>query len=75
MPHQTLDITDAAELAELLQFLRDWLTNDHDQLAESLTRFVGNHRYDLDQLCHDLDRLTFLLGGNNSEGLFHPDLG
>jgi hypothetical protein len=75
MPHQTLDITDAAELAELLQFLRDWLTNDHDQLAESLTRFVGNHRYDLDQLCQDLDRLTFLLVGNNSEGLFHPNLG
>jgi hypothetical protein len=47
----------------------------NDQLAESLTRFVGKHRYDLDQLRHDLDRLTFLLGGSNSEGLFHPDLG
>ena len=58
MPDQTLDITDAAELAELLQFLRDWLSSDHDQHTNSLARFVGNHTYNLTQLQHDLDRFT-----------------
>lgn len=70
MPTINLDTADASELAELLQFLHDWLSTDHQQLAPSLTRFVGNRAYHLDQLRHDLDRFTFLLGGNDGEPLF-----
>ena len=49
MPDITLDLGDTAELAELLQFLRDWLATDGDNLAESLAGFVGSHNYDLGQ--------------------------
>ena len=72
MPAVTLDVSDAAELAELLQFLRDWFTADHEPLQASLHAFVGSHGYDLDQLAADLDRFTFLLGGNDGEPLFQP---
>jgi hypothetical protein len=73
MPNTSLDTTDAAELAELLQFIRDWFSTDHNHLDESLTRFVGNRGYDLTQLQSDLDRFTFLLGGNDGEPHFQPD--
>ncbi|MGH3460140.1 MAG: hypothetical protein ACRDP9_01575 [Kribbellaceae bacterium] len=72
MPNNSLDTSDAAELAELLQFLRDWLATDHNQLDTSLTRYIGNHGYNLAQLRTDLDRFTFLLGGNDGEPLFQP---
>lgn len=67
MPATTLDLGDAAELSELLQFLSGWLAADQDQLNGSLTRFVGNPGYDIDQLRVDLDRFTFLLGGDDGE--------
>ena len=73
MPDHTLDVGDAAELAELLQFLRDWLTADHDPLDASLARFIGGPGYPLDQLRSDLDRFNFLLGGNDGEPLFTPE--
>lgn len=73
MPGMTLDVSDAAELTELLQFLRDWPTSDHDQFNASLNSFVGAPGYALDQLCADLDRFTFLLGGSNGELLFQAD--
>jgi hypothetical protein len=38
----SLDVADAIELAELLQLLRDWLAADHDQLSDSLERFIGS---------------------------------
>lgn len=72
MPHTSMDTSDAAELAELLQFLTDWLAADHDNLDASLTRFVGTRGYHLSQLRNDLDRFTFLLGGNDGETLFQP---
>ena len=73
MPTTTLDASDAAELAELLRFLRDWFhAAEHDQLNASLQRFVGNRAYDTAQLCADLDRFTFLLGGDDGEPLFGP---
>lgn len=72
MPHVSLETTDAAELAEMLQFLSDWLTADHASLAASLTRFTGHPGYDLNQLRNDLHRFTFLLGGNDGEQLFQP---
>jgi len=74
MPDKKLDLNDAGELAELLQFIRDWTVPEHDQLDASLTRFVGNTGYDINQLRSDLDRFTFLLGGNDGEALFTPQI-
>jgi hypothetical protein len=65
-----LDTVDAAELAELLQFLAGWLASDPDRLAASLLAFVGHPAYGTEQLRQDLDRFAFLLGGNDREPLF-----
>jgi hypothetical protein len=35
------DAADSIELAELLEFIDDWLDSDHDNLTTSLARFVG----------------------------------
>lgn len=67
-----LDSTDAIELAETLDFLRDWLSADAAALGQSLRRFVGTDGYDLSQLQADLDRFVFLLGGSDGERLFSP---
>jgi hypothetical protein len=61
------DITDAAELTEMLQFRSDWLARDPAPLAASLEEFVGHPAYGLAQLRDDLDRFIFLLGGNDGE--------
>ena len=46
MPQISLDLADAAELAEMLTFLADWLTGSQKQaLAGSLTAFVGHPAY------------------------------
>lgn len=66
----TLNATDAAELAEMLQFLADWLQRDPDRLRASLEDFVGHPAYNTRQLQQDLDRFTFLLGGSDGESLF-----
>lgn len=42
MPEVRLDAGDAAELAELLQFLAEWLARDPARLGESLEEFVGH---------------------------------
>jgi len=63
----TLDAGDAAELAELLPFLGDWLAVAEEDLAASLTRFVGSGGYHVGQLRGDLDRFTFLLCGDDGE--------
>ncbi len=73
MPDMSLDTGDAAELAELLQFLADWLASDPGHLGASLRRYVGSPAYDTPQLRNDLHRFTFLLGGNDGEPLFQPD--
>jgi hypothetical protein len=74
MPEMSLDTADAAELAELLQFLHHWLTHDENQLDTSLETFTGSRAYGICQLRNDLDRFTFLLGGNDGEPLFqHQD--
>jgi len=41
MPEIRLDAADAAELAEMLQFLSGWLARDPARLAASLEEFVG----------------------------------
>jgi hypothetical protein len=69
MPTTRLDTADAIELTELLQFVKEWLTTD-DKARDSFARFVGSPGYDAADLCTDIDRLSFLLGGNDGEHLF-----
>jgi hypothetical protein len=52
----TLNATDAAELAEMLQFLADWLNHDPGRLRASLEDFVGHPAYNTRQMREDLDR-------------------
>ena len=73
MPEARLDVVDAAELAELLQFLSQWLTRDPARLSASLGKFVGHPAYNVRELRQDLDRFVFLLGGDDRESLFGPD--
>ena len=73
MPDLRLDLCDAAELAELLQFLADWLARDPGRLGASLEAFVGHPAYNIGELRQDLHRFTFLLGGDDGESLFGPD--
>ena len=73
MPRMSLDAVDAAELAELLQFLSQWLTRDPARLGASLEEFVGHPAYGTAQLRQDLNRFVFLLGGDDGESLFGPD--
>ena len=72
MPEVKLDAADAAELAEMLQFISQWLARDPGHLAASLARFVGHPAYGLPQLRQDLERFAFLLGGSDGEPLFGP---
>ena len=72
MPEVKLDAADAAELAETLQFLSQWLARDPGRLGASLAEFVGHPAYGLPQLRQDLERFVFLLGGSDGEQLFGP---
>jgi hypothetical protein len=67
MPSMTLDAVDAAELAEMLAFLSQWLARDPARLSASLEDFVGHPAYNVQQLRDDLDRFVFLLGGSDEE--------
>ena len=44
MPEMKLDVVDAAELAELLQFLSQWLARDPARLGDSLA-LIGSWRF------------------------------
>ena len=71
MPQITLDIGDAAELAETLTFLASWLSGTQKQiLADSFAAFVGHPAYNTTTLCADLHRFVFLLGASDGEELF-----
>jgi len=71
MPGITLDLADAAELAETLTLLTQWLSGSHKQtLADSFTAFIGHPAYNTGTLCADLHRLAFLLGTSDGEELF-----
>jgi hypothetical protein len=71
MPGITLDLADAAELAETLAFLAEWLSGSQKQtLADSFAAFVGHPAYNTDTLCADLHRFAFLLGVSDGEELF-----
>jgi hypothetical protein len=75
MPSVTLDASDAAELAEMLSFLGQWLARDPARLGASLEEFAGNPAYGIQQLRDDLDRFIFLLGGSNGEQFLTGDHG
>jgi hypothetical protein len=71
MPQIRLDLGDAAELAEMLTFLASWLSGSQKPaLDASLAAYVGHPAYNLDALCADLHRFTFLLGETDGEELF-----
>ena len=71
MPQITLDMGDAAELAEMLTFLADWLSGSQKQiLDESFAAFASHPAYDTDALRADLHRFAFLLGASDGEELF-----
>jgi len=73
MPDMKLDAADAAELAEILQFLSGWLARDPARLGASLDDFAGHPAYGISQVRQDLERFVFLLGGSDGEPLFgHP---
>jgi len=70
MPQITLDPSDAAELAEMLTFLADWLSGSQKQiLAGSLAAFAGHPACNIDSLRTDLHRFAFLLGETDGEEL------
>jgi hypothetical protein len=71
MPQITLDLSDAAELAEILTFLTNWLSGSQKQiLADSFAAFVGHPAYNTGTLSADLHRFAFLLGATDGEELF-----
>ena len=70
MPAIPLDVSDAIELAEMLQFLDDWLESARAILTASLARFVGGQAYGPDPLRDDFARFRFLLGITDGEGVF-----
>ena len=71
MPQITLDMGDAAELAEILTFLAGWLSGrQKPALEESLAAFTGHPAYNTDALRADLHRFAFLLGASDGEELF-----
>jgi hypothetical protein len=71
MPAITLDLSDAAEIAETLTLLTQWLTGSHKQaLAGSFAAFIGHPAYNTGTLCADLHRFAFLLGASDGEELF-----
>jgi hypothetical protein len=71
MPGIPLDPADAAELAETLTLLTQWLSGSQQHiLAESFTAFIGHPAYNTSTLRADLHRFVFLLGASDGEELF-----
>lgn len=58
--HVIVDAADAIEIAEALQWLRDWFASDPTTLAESMHRFSLG-MITLDQLSADLDGFAVTL--------------
>ena len=69
-PEVRLNASDAAELAEILQFLFGWLARDPGCLGASLADHAANRAYGTAQLRPDLDRFIFLLVGDYGGELF-----
>jgi hypothetical protein len=59
-PIVTLDAADAIEIAEALQWLRDWFASD-PELARSMRRFSLG-LLTLEEISAELDQFTITLG-------------
>ena len=59
----TLAAEDAMELAELLEFLAEWIEADPAGVGEVFNRFTDG-LFDVCQLQGELVRFAFLLGGD-----------
>lgn len=71
MPQITLDLSDAAELAEMATFLASWLSGSQKPvLGKSLAAYAGHPAYTTEVLCADLHRFAFLLGESDGKELF-----
>ena len=57
-----IDISDAMELGQLLDFLADWFARADGRLAASYSDFIGHTGADLAELRTSLARFAFLLG-------------
>lgn len=57
-----LDVADATEIAEALQWLRDWFVYDRDTLAASIRRHSFG-LFTLEEIDADLDRFVHALAG------------
>ena len=70
----SLDISDAIELAEVLELIADWMGADRACLTASLARFIGplSDGYTAQELIDDLNRFRFLLGTTDGGGVFAP---
>ena len=74
MPDVKLNVSQAAELAEMLQFLESWLAQDPARIGASLEWFISDPTYGARELCSDLEGFVLLLGGSDGEpvsGLSH----
>jgi hypothetical protein len=71
----SLEMPDAMELEQLLEFLARWMKSDRDYLAPSLARFLGVEAEGCgpESLAGDFSRFRFLLGATDGEGVFTPD--
>lgn len=72
----TLDMTDAMELEQLLDFVARWMKFDHEHLVPSLARFLSIEVKGWggpDSLVRDFAKFRFLLGAIEGEGVFIPD--
>jgi hypothetical protein len=68
----SLEADDAIELAEMLEFLANWIGEDRTLLHRSLIRFAGCPVDDAG-LQADLRRFAFLLGGCDPRLVFGDD--
>jgi len=69
-----LPAEDAVELAELLEFLADWIEHNTARAERALIPFVSwGSGYDVAGLRADLARFAFLLGGSNPTLVFGHD--
>ena len=74
MPQVHIEAADAAELADALTLISQWLGgDDRARLAASFRRFIGAEGYDLTAMRTDLARFTFLLCHVDGEQLFGTD--